>query len=69
MQTAIVGKLVGEAERAGFDLRFDPRKIRARTSEVCLVRDPAKRGAEALPVNGEVEPDPSPSSGHDTAGD
>jgi hypothetical protein len=61
VQTAVPWKLVGEAERAGHNLRFDPREVGTRALEIRLAWDPGQRGAETVPVNAEVKANPAES--------
>ena len=69
MQATVSRKLVGEGERASFDLRLDASQVGARSLQVGLVGDPGERRAKTLSVDGKIEPDPMGASRHNTTCD
>src|SRR5712672_224319 len=69
MKAVVVGKLVGEGECTRADLRFDAGEVRARPSEVGLMRDPRQSASKPATLNPKVELDSMGTCGYDSARD
>jgi hypothetical protein len=69
MKAVVVGKLVGETEGAGADLRLDSRQVGTGTPEVRLVRDPRHRGTETLAIDRKIKLDSMGTCRYDSARD